>query len=197
MIDKGKQTFQERRSRQGGFTLMETMISVVVLSVGLLALAATLGVGLQYMDSSQLDYIAQEKAAETVESIFTARDLGQATWNTICNSSSNVCASGIFLPQALPLCDPGADGIVGTADDFNGGSCKGQADAILQPSGNTVNATTATRVPLSNYNFQRTVTITNVGTITNLRQIVVTITYTAGGRFQRSYTLTTNISNFS
>lgn len=197
MTMRANKKVQARGSRQAGFTLLETMIAVLVLSVGLLALAAMLGTGLQYMNMSQLDYIAQEKAMETVESIFTARDLGQATWSTICNSTSSVCSSGIFLTGALPLCDPGTDGIVGTADDFNGTACKGQTDSILLPSGNTVNATTANRIPLSTYNFQRTINITNVGTITNLRQIQVTITYTAGGRFQRTYTLTTNISNFS
>ena len=40
------------------------------------------------------------------------------------------------------------------------------------------------------------IAITAVSGVTNLRQIQVTITYQAG-KFQRSYTLTTNISNFS
>ena len=72
-----------------------------------------------------------------------------------------------------------------------------QADAILLPtSTGTINSTTASRVPLSNYNFQRTITITAFPNVANLRTITVLITYKAG-IFQRSYTLTTNISNFS
>ncbi len=191
------QVSKGRRS-QTGFTLMETMIAVVVLTIGILGLGAMLATGLAYMDSAQLDYIAQEKAAEAVESIYTARDLGQATWNTVCNVGSNLCTGGIFLTGAQTLCDPGADGIVGTADDYNGSACQGAADAILVPTGGTVNATTATRIPLSNYSFQRTIAITAPANgIANMRQIQVTITYTAGGRFQRTYVLTTNISNFS
>ena len=185
-----------RQRRQSGFTLIETMIAALVLTVGVLGLAAMLADGLAYMSMSQMDYIAQEKAAEAVESIFTARDMGQATWNSVCNVGSTVCTSGIFLNGPQPLCDPGGDGIVGTADDFNGAACKGPADAILLPSsGGVLNTTTATRVALSG--FQRTVTISASPTgLANLRQIQVTIAYKAG-RFSRTYTMTTDISNFS
>ncbi len=199
MIHKREMHTAKHRKSQIGFTLMETMIAVMVLTVGVLGLAAILATGLTYMSSAQLDYIAQQKAAEAVESIYTARNMGQATWSTICNTSSNVCSAGIFLNGAQPLCDAGADGIVGTADDVNGSACTGVADAILLPNGSgTVNATTASRVPLSTYSFLRTISITAPPNgLANMRQIQVTITYTAGGRFQRTYTLTTNISNFS
>jgi hypothetical protein len=175
------------QSRQVGFTLMETMIAIVVLMIGLLALAAMLGDGLAYMNMSQDDYIAQEKATEAVESIFTARDMGQATWSTICNVGNG--AGCIFLAGANQLCDPGPDGIVGTADD----NCAGLPDAILLPNGaNTFNP--PVRVPLSN--FTRTIAITPVAGVPNLNQIQVTVSYTSG-RFRRAYVLTTNISNFS
>jgi prepilin-type N-terminal cleavage/methylation domain-containing protein len=189
---------QKRGHSQAGFTLLETMIAIAVLTVGVLGLAVVLGSGLQYMTMSQYDYIAQEKATETVESIFTARNMGQATWSTICNVGSSVCAAGVFVTGARPLCDPAADGIVGTADDFGGGGCAVASDAILLPTGaGTVNATTANRVPLSSFQFLRTIAITAIPGVANLRQIQVTITYNAAGRFQRTYTMTTDISNFS
>lgn len=192
--------FTQKPRAQSGFTLMETMIAIVVLAIGVLGLGAMLADALTYMNTSQVDYIAQQKATEAVESIFTARDIGQATWSSICNVSSSVCANGIFVTNAMPLCDPGPDGIIDTADDFSGSSCAVSADAILQPTSsgilNVTSLTNANRVPLSNYSFLRTVTITAVGGVTNLRQIQVTITYQAG-KFQRSYTLITNISNFS
>ena len=59
-----------------------------------------------------------------------------------------------------------------------------------------VSSSADSKVPLTNYNFQRTITITAFPNVANLRTITVLITYKAG-RFQRSYTLTTNISNFS
>jgi type II secretory pathway pseudopilin PulG len=185
-----------RRRRPEGFTLVETMIAVLVLSIGILGLAAMLANGLAYMNMAQMDYIAQQKAAEAVESIYTARDMGQATWSTICNVGSAVCSSGIFVTPAEPLCDPGADGIVGTVDDFSGSGCTVSADAILLPGSSGTYTSSPTRLPLTNYQFQRTITITAVSNLANLRQISVLITYTAG-RFQRSYTLIANISNFS
>ncbi len=190
-----------RRSSQSGFTLIETMIAILVMTVGVLGLAGMLADGLAYMSMSQMDYIAQQKASEAVESIFTARDMGQATWDSICNVGSSICSSGIFINGPQPLCDPGADGVIGTADDFAGTACAGGTqgtDSILQPNSNGVlNSTTAIRVPLSTYQFQRTITITSpTSGLANLRKIQVTITYRAG-RFSRTYTMNTYISNFS
>ena len=66
------------RRNQAGFTLIETMIATLVLSIGLLGMVGILAQGLAYMNVSQYEYIAQQKASETIESIFTARDQGQA-----------------------------------------------------------------------------------------------------------------------
>lgn len=190
-------SFHTRNHSQTGFTLMETMIAVSILAIGTLALAAMLADCLAYMGMSQFDYIAQQKAAAAVESIFTARDMGQATWASICNVGSSVCTGGIFINGPQPLCDPGIDGIVDTADDFIGGGCAVQQDAVILLNGSgSFTSGSATRAPLSNFQFLRSVTITSVPNVANLRQIQVTITYKAG-RFQRTYTLTTNISNFS
>ena len=196
MMRKEQATSRTRKHREDGFTLIETMISIVVLSVGVLGIAAMLADGLAYMSMSENDYIAQQKAQEAIESIYTARNLGQATWSTICNVGSAVCANGIFLTGAQTLCDPGPDGIVDTADDFNGTACSVQTDSILLPgSGGTYNSSPQ-RIPLTTYNFQRTITIAAVNNVPNLRSITVLITY-QGGRFSRSYQLVANISNFS
>ena len=187
----------KRGRNSKGFTLIETMIAVAVLSIGILGLAAMLADSLAYMGMSQYDYIAQQKAAAAVESIFTARDMGQLTWASICNAGSGICSGGIFVNGPQLLCDPGPDGVMGTADDYVGGICAVQADAIILINGaGTFTSASAVRVPLSNFQFLRTITITNVPGVANLRQLQVLITYTAG-RFKRQYTLTTNISNFS
>lgn len=192
-------------SLQRGFTLIETMFAVTILMVGVLGLAATLTDGLAFMNLSQSDYIAQQKAAEAVESIFTARDIGQATWSTICNVGSSLCSAGIFLTGSKPLCGPGTDGIVGTADDFTGSACAGAPLAIpdgliLPGSTGIVNTANGVVVPLTNFN--RTIVISSVldtsgNPIANLRQIQVTVTYTSGRFRNRPYTLTAYISNFS
>jgi type II secretory pathway pseudopilin PulG len=190
------------RQSQKGFTLVETMIAAAVMMVGIMSLAAILASSIAYMSVSEDDYIAQQKASEAVESIFTARDQGQATWSTICNVGSAICSNGIFLTGSMPLCNPNADGIIGTQDDFNGAACAGglvNTDSILVPNAaGTFNP--PVEHPLSN--FSRTITITNVvdssgNLIANLREIQVTITYTSGNFKNRTYTLTSYISNFS
>src|SRR5438552_17102518 len=102
-------------------------IATVVFSIGILGLAATLGDGLAYMDMSKYDYIAQQKASEAVESIFTARDMGEATWASICNVGNGTGC--IFLTGPRQLCDPGPDGHVRTAED----NCAGLHNALLLP----------------------------------------------------------------
>jgi type II secretory pathway pseudopilin PulG len=192
-----------RQLSQAGFTLFEVMIATVVLFVGLLGLAGSLSAGLAWMSVSQYEYIAQQKASEAIESIFTARDQGQATWSTICNVGSTVCSNGIFLAGAQPLCDPGADGIAGTADDYSSGACPDAAhtDSVLLPNSSGVFGATPARIPLTQLNFQRTITISSVSngssTVANLRKIQVTITYRAGRWPKQTYTLNAAISNFS
>jgi Prokaryotic N-terminal methylation motif len=175
-----------RRPSEAGFTFIEMMIAVLVLTTGLLALAVTLADGLGYMGISKYDYIAQQKASEAVESIFTARDIGEASWSSICNVGGG--AGCKFLNGPQPLCDPGPDGIVGTADD----NCAGAPDAILLP-GPDGKFSDAVRVPLSN--FTRTITIAPLNA--SLKQIQIVITYTGLHGVGRQYTLTTDISNFS
>jgi prepilin-type N-terminal cleavage/methylation domain-containing protein len=197
-------TLRTRRGSKAGFTLIETMIALLVLVIGLLGLAAVLANGIAYMNASEYDYIAQQKAAQAIESIFTARDIGQATWGTICNVGSSVCSEGIFLNGPLPLCGPGPDGILGTADDYAGASCAGPPlaapDAILLPNNTGVFGANPVRLTLSTYT--RTIAISTVldplgNPISNLRQITVTINYSAGPFRNRTYTLNAYISNFS
>ena len=177
---------QNGRSPQAGFTLMETMVAMVILAVGVLALAGMLADGLAYMSMSQDEYIAEQKAAEAVESVYTARDIGETTWANI----NNVSAGGIFLDGPTKLCDPGVDGIEGTADD----NCA-IYDSIWTP-GPDGKLGTADDVKIPLTNFTRTIVISPVAGRADLRQITVSITYTAA-RFKRTYTLVTNISQYS
>jgi type II secretory pathway pseudopilin PulG len=172
-----------RKKSESGFSLLETIMAIVVLTIGVLSLAGVLAAGLAYMSTSQLDFIAQQKASEAVESIFTARDSGALTWPQILN----VADGGIFSPAASQLLDPGPDGILGTADDAL------PVDCIVSPGPDGILGTADdTCAPLNP--FTRTIAITtNVNGDTNLRQITVTMNYTAG-RLARQYQLITFIS---
>ena len=175
-----------RRRSQAGFTLIETTIAGVVLMVGILSLAAMLANSIALMNTSQNEYIAQQKAEEAIESVYTARNARQDTWANI----NNISQGGLFTDAATPLCDPGNDGVLGTADD----NCN-LIDSIVTPGPDGILGTADdVNIPLAN--FTRKITISAISGVTDVRQITVVVTYTQGG-LQRSYTLTTNISQYS
>lgn len=181
--------YSTRRSASAaGFSLIEAMIAMVVLAFGVLGLAAMMTDGIAYMNMSQQDFIAQQKAEAAVESIFYARDSKIYSWAQLQNTST---APGVFLTVPEVLCDPGADGVVDTVDDI-----PANVDVIWAPGANGIltDPVNATKMPLSSY--RRTIVIANVPGDPNVRTITVTINYTAG-RFKRSYTLTSYISRFS
>lgn len=177
-----------RKSSSKGFTLLETMISLTVLSVGILALAATLADSLAYMQGSEEDFIAQQKAEEAAEAIYTAKYSSNATFAQISNNSG-ASPQGLFLNGPQPLLQPGPDGLIGTVADA------GQPpEYILEPGPDNILGTADdVQVPLSN--FTRTIAISAVPGQTNLNQVVITMIYTAG-RFNRTYVLTTYVSAF-
>jgi hypothetical protein len=173
-----------------GFTLIEAVISLLVLAIGIMGLAAMMTNGIAFMGMSEYDYLAQQKAEEAVESVFYARDSQLYTWDQI----QNVSNGGIFLDAPEVLCDPGPDGIIDTADDITT-----NLDAIYIPGPSGVlDGSDAVKQNLST--FTRTIAITNVVEPNInppvLRQITVTINYTVG-RFKRQYVLTSYICEWS
>lgn len=179
---------RSRKSRQSGFTLLEAMISILVLSFGVLSLAAVYAQGIMYASLTQYDYIAQKKAEEAIETIFTARDTKVLTWAQI----QNTAQGGVFLGGPQPLLDPGPDGLVGTADD----NAALPDQIIIGPGPDKVLGTSDDQVVNLNPWMTRTIAISAVNGETNLRQITVTMNYTIGS-IQRTYTLISYISAFA
>lgn len=180
---------QRKRSRHpAGFTLLEAMISIFVLTFGVLSLAAVYAQGIFFASLSQYDYVAEKKAEQAVEAIFTARDIKQLTWSSIQNVSNN----GVFLDAAQPILVPGTDGLVGTVTD------QGSADELITigPGPDGILGTADDQVVDLNPWMKRTIAITAVTGETNLRMITVTISYQVG-KMNRSYTLISYISAFA
>jgi prepilin-type N-terminal cleavage/methylation domain-containing protein len=173
-----------------GFTLLETMIALLVLGVGILGLAAMLGDSLSYMRGSQDDFIAQQKAEEAAEAIFTAKYTNGITWAQVSNNSGGNPA-GLFLVGPQPILQPGAlDGLVGTVADAGS-----PPEFILTP-GPDGKLGTADDVQLPLTEFTRTITIANIAGDPNLRTIQIVVNYNTG-RFSRAYTMNTYISAFN
>ena len=97
------------------------MISIFVLTFGVLSLAAVYAQGIFFASLSQYDYVAEKKAEQAVEAIFTARDIKQLTWSSI----QNVSNDGVFMDGPQPILVPGTDGLVGTTTD------QGSADELI------------------------------------------------------------------
>jgi prepilin-type N-terminal cleavage/methylation domain-containing protein len=172
---------------EAGFTLIEALIAMVILSVALLGLAQAFYLGMQHMASSSANLIAREKAREAVESVHTARDTRTITWAQI----RNVSNGGVFLDGAQNLNAAGVDGLVNTADDATAGV---ETQRAPGPNG-TLGDGDDVLTPLTG--FQRRIEIRELNPVNSaLREVIITIVYTVGPQ-QRTYTLRTFISSFS
>jgi prepilin-type N-terminal cleavage/methylation domain-containing protein len=183
MQERGKTT-----KREQGFTLLEMMIALAVLSLGVLSLAAMLANSLTYMQNSENDFIAQQKAQEALEAIYTAKYDNTITFAQVANTSST--PPGIFLPTPQPLLQPGSDGLVGTSAD----STATPAYIYLPGPDGLMGTADDITVPLSG--FTRTITINTVSTDSNLKTITVTVNYQVGSA-NRTYTMNSYISAFN
>ena len=179
-----------KSTRQRGFTLIEAMISLVILSFGVLSLAAVYSQGLFYASTTQIDYIAEKKAEAAIETIFTARDTQLLSWPQINNT--NGTTTGVFLPGPQPMLAPGLDGLIGTSDD----DTSTPDSVIIGPGADNILGTSDdARINLNPW-MTRTIQFQDVSGEPNLRQVTVTINYTVANK-QRSFVLVCYISAFA
>lgn len=179
-----------------GFSLIEVMIAMVVLTVGLVGMLSVLSFAMAATHSSQEDLVAKQLATEMMENVFTARNSAQLVWLQIQNQGSATIPDGIFLTGFQPinqtptagnnaglmntpeylaapakvLTMPGPDGILGTADDVV--------------------------MPLTN--FSRSISIVSVpDTSDQLRTITINVQYIVPSmHMTKNYTLQGYISQF-
>jgi hypothetical protein len=184
---------QGKSNRQAGFTLLEAVISMVVVTVGLIGVLAAFAAAIGSTTTVQYDTIARQKATEALESIYTARQTAQLSFAAIQNTSAG--GPGIFTGGMNILTDPGPDGLDGTLDDV-------PAAPIIVPgyTGSQTGSTPSTSA-ISLSNFQRQILITNVtnpdGSVNaNLRQVIVTIQYPGPQGTPRSYNVQALISAY-
>jgi len=179
-----------RAHRAEGFSLVEVIIAMGVLSVALLSLVGVFTMTVRLMRVSTPMIIAREKAREAVESVHAARDTGEFAWNSILN----VADGGVFLNGAQPIRRPGIDGLVNTADD-------GAVETMTKPGADGILGTADDEVVTLN-DFTREVLISPLnmdGTATlniNLRQVTVTVRFRVDEAW-RTYRLVTFISSYS
>lgn len=170
-----------------GFSFVETVVSLGILATSLLGLGAVFTQGMKMVGGSSGDLVMTQKATEAIESVFTARDTRVLTWGQICNvGATGTCSNGVFKTGALPIKNPGVDGLVNTSDDT------GVETAILPGRDNTIGTSDDETITLDSYTRQTTIVDISAG----LRQITVTVTYNDGGT-TREFTLVSFISTYA
>src|ERR1700730_10499185 len=172
--------------KQQGFSLLETLIAIVVLMVGLMAVLSTFVLAIGSTTFVQLDSVARQKAAEAMESIFTARQTSQIRFDQIQNQGTG---NGIFAVGFTPMTEPGLDGLDNTADDVPAIPIR-----LPGPSGVVNNGPQDVLVDLSN--FTRQIQIADVVGNPNVRQITVTVRYPVPQGWFRTYQLQSLISKY-
>jgi len=182
-------------SRQRGFTLVEVLISMVVLTIGLVSLLGIFAMAMAKTQSSQQDMIAKQVAQEAYEALFTARETANVSWAQIQNVGTGNVPDGIFVTGLQTVRQAGVDGIIGTADDT---AAPVQSMTLPGPDG-IVGTSDDVILPLSN--FQRNISITPVVsggvTASDLRTITVTVQYyTPQSKFPKTYVLSGFISQY-
>jgi type IV pilus modification protein PilV len=181
-----------RRHRESGFSLLEVVVSMVVLTVGLVSLLGVFGLAMASTQTSQEDLIAKQLANEALESIVTARNTSQITWSQI----QNIANGGIFLNGTNPINLAGADGIVGTADDAAAG------EQVLTDPGPDGIFGTADDIQIPLTDFQRTILISPVydsqgNLVATLRGVNISVQYsTSQTHLPKTYVLTSFISEY-
>jgi prepilin-type N-terminal cleavage/methylation domain-containing protein len=161
-----------RLQDERGFSLIEVLAAMLILTLGILPVAALFAVAVQRMGASTPMLTAREKAREAIESVHAARDTGEASWGTIKNAS----AGGVFLDGPAPIKDPGDDGLVNTNDD-----------GIEQLSEGLFTR----EIDINTLNYDGTGTVNP-----NLREVKVIVRYKVNNTWHE-YTVTTYISSYS
>lgn len=169
-----------------GFTLIEALVAMGVTVVGVMSLAMVLAFGTRMLVGGQGQMIAGQRAAEAVEAVFKARDSRVIAWNQIRNVVGAGADGGIFLDGPRQLRNPGADGLINTADD-------GAIEEMITPGADGLLGTADDlRTPLDGYT--REIEIRDIGP--NLRRIRVILRYRSDGG-DREYVLTTYVSSYA
>ena len=168
---------QARRSAKrefrsdAGITIFEIVASLLVLTIGLLALAGSIGYAVAVSNKGRNITNTKLVAVSLLEQMETLRNTGQLTFGQIANvgavdnSGSTFDFAGFPSGYQLLSRNPGPDGIFGTADDFinpGANNVYGDGDDFTDPS-------------LAVSGFSREIVITNLSP--NLKRIQVTLRY--------------------
>jgi len=170
-----RQALRKQGNSESGVTILEMVVAMLILTVGLLGLAASIGYAVTVSNKGRNLTNTKLLVVSLLEQMETLRNTEQLTFGQIANQGSvdNTGAPKTFIGfptafQSLSI-NPGPDGIFGTSDDL----ISPGLDNIYGTSDDTIDSTWA--VP----GYQRQISITNLST--NLKRIQVTLRYPDSG----------------
>ena len=169
----------EKRKSDRGFSLLEMVVALGILTVGLLGVAASIGYALMVTNSARTVTNSKLLIVSVLEQMETLRDTGELSFGQIANVGQVDNIGGVrdfagfettFQPVSMT---PGPDGIFGTADDLvdpGSDGIFGTADDVVKPS-------------LARPGVTRQILITQLGP--QLKRIQVTLRYSPRGGDQK------------
>lgn len=172
-----------KKNNESGSTLLEVIISMVILTVGLLGMISAMSYAMLYAQEAEKKTRAKEIAASIVENIFAIRDLKPKSslsisgWDNIQIKKDD--NTGIFRADWFPVREePGTDGIYGTTDD----SCA---------------ADTTCSAPTVVDGYERSIIIKGIeeNGVVRKKRIDVSVRYRATNRAFRQETISTIVAN--
>ncbi len=196
-------TYSKAPAPDQGFTLIEVLISMVILVVGLLMMLALFTKGLSSTQLANAGLIAKQKAHEQLEAIYAARNNG-LPWTKVDNSGTG---QGIFLNGFQPLyrvVEGAADdaSVLGSVQSFNAPytppapapaptCCPSIPDFFVSRDA----AGNFSQVALPANIYSRQIVITDLVSDPNLKQVTVTVRVRVPGLGSQDYSVNGLIAN--
>jgi type IV pilus modification protein PilV len=201
------------KKQQEGFSLIEVVLAILILTIGLIALAGGLVAGVTLPQRARQQEIAKQLATETMESIIFAKEATPAGFTSFDSIGYTTdTPPGRFISQATnanisKMLSAGPDGVYGTCDDGqppgaivdcgSTGLGANMRTLDLDPGPDGKYSTSADNKTISLTNFSRKITITNLTpTPVSAKQIQVDVTFLTSTGAPQTVTLVCRITNF-
>ncbi|HQU83277.1 MAG TPA: prepilin-type N-terminal cleavage/methylation domain-containing protein [Pyrinomonadaceae bacterium] len=178
MSNKNGQNFDERSFREGekGFSLIEAIVAIFILTIGLIGTAAAITYALEFSAISRNVTKAKLVVVASIEEVESMRNSRRLDFKQFANAGSvdNTGAPNQFMGFSNGFKqvsnNPGNDGVNGTDDDLSvapgADGNYGTADDVVDPN-------------LARNGFLREIVITNLSA--TLKKVVVRVQYTGSG----------------
>ena len=166
---------RNHRQQEGGFTILEMVVALLVLTIGLLGVASAIGYSLMASNRGRGVTNSKMIIVSTLEQMEMLRDTGQLNFQEISNAHVAGSTFSNFPSDFRSVSTtPGPDGVFGTADDLispGPDGYYGDSDDFTDPL-------------LARPGVKRKIEITDINPL--LKKIKVTLQYSPNGNEQQT-----------